>query len=104
MRRLALRLLFISALVLGFTYAQTSGSITGQVTDPSGALIPAASVTVTNAGTNVTRSTETNSAGLYSFPDLPPGMYSVRVVASGFETVLKTNVELQVQQAARVDF
>lgn len=101
---LFVRLLLVSVLTLPFATAQSSGSIAGQVADPSGALIPNAVVLSTNMATNVTRSTETNSAGLYSFPDLPPGMYSVKVTAPGFETVVKTNIELQVQQAARVDF
>jgi hypothetical protein len=66
--------------------------------------MPNASVTVTNTETNLTRSTETNNAGLYSFPDLTPGMYSIRVVVAGFDTIIKSNIQLQVQQAARVDF
>ena len=53
--------------------AQTSGEVTGEVTDPSGAIMPAVTVTATNTATNVARSTVTNSAGLYSFPDLTPG-------------------------------
>jgi len=85
-------------------FGQTSGEITGEVKDQSGAVAPNAPVTVTNAATNVTRSTATNSAGIYSFPDLTPGNYRVKVSAPGFDTVVKTNIELQVQQVARVDF
>src|SRR5690349_9521209 len=84
--------------------AQTGGQITGEVRDPSGGFIPGASVTVTNTATNATRSTTTNSAGIYSFPDLTPGVYQVKVASPGFDIMLKTNVELQVQQTARVDF
>jgi len=84
--------------------AQTFGEITGVITDPSGGLIPNASVTVTNTATNVVRTTLTNSSGLYSFPDLTPGTYDVKVVTSGFGTSVKTNILLQVQQTARVDF
>jgi len=65
---------------------------------------PNAAVTVTNSKTGVVRATATNSAGIYSFPDLTPGIYQVKVAAPGFETVVKTNIELQVQQTARVDF
>ena len=86
------------------TFAQTSGSITGEVKDQSGAVAPNAAVTATNSDTNVMRSTTTNAAGIYSFPDLTPGMYQVKVTAAGFTTVVKTNIELQVQQMARVDF
>ena len=91
-------------LPLGMAFAQTSGSIIGEVKDQSGAVTPNAEVVVTNSETNVMRSTATNAAGIYSFPDLTPGIYQVKVTAAGFSTVLKTNIELQVQQTARVDF
>src|SRR4051794_14455768 len=84
--------------------AQTSGEITGEVKDPSGAVMPNASVTVTNTATNVARSTVTNTSGVYSFPNLVPGVYGVKVSSGGFDTVVKTGVELQVQQTARIDF
>jgi hypothetical protein len=91
-------------LPLGMVFAQTSGSIIGEVKDQSGAVTPNAEVVVTNSETNVMRSTTTNAAGIYSFPDLTPGMYQVKVAAAGFSTVVKTSIELQVQQTARVDF
>ncbi len=67
--------------------AQTSGSITGEVTDQSGAVAPNAAVTATNSKTNVARSTTTNAAGIYSFPDLTPGTYEVKVTAAGFANI-----------------
>jgi hypothetical protein len=88
----------------GVASAQTFGEITGVVQDPSGGFIPNASVTVTNTATNVARSTETNTSGLYSFPDLTPGTYDVKVVATGFGVTAKTGILLQVQQTARIDF
>ena len=91
-------------LVCGVTHAQTLGEITGVVQDASGALIPNASVTATNNATNVARTTLTNSSGLYSFPGLVPGTYDVKVTAPGFETAVRANIVLQVQQTARVDF
>ena len=97
-------LAIVLCLSLGVVMAQTGGSITGEVKDQSGAVAPNAAVTVTNSKTNVARSTATNSAGIYSFPDLTPGTYHAKVTAPGFETVVKTNIELQVQQTARVDF
>src|SRR5437660_5861897 len=63
--------------------AQTSGSITGEVKDQTGAAAANAAVTATNSKTNVARSTATNTAGVYSFPDLTPGTY-VKVEAPGF--------------------
>src|SRR6266446_2329650 len=97
-------LAIVLCLSIGVALAQTGGSITGEVKDQSGAVAPNAAVTVTNSKTNVVRSTATNTSGIYSFPDLTPGIYQVKVVAPGFETVVKTNIELQVQQTALVDF
>jgi hypothetical protein len=94
--------LFCCAGAAGF--AQTGGEITGVVTDPSGATTPNASVVALNTANNVERATATNSAGVYAFPDLQPGTYQVKVSAPGFETMLKTGIELQVQQTARIDF
>jgi Carboxypeptidase regulatory-like domain/TonB-dependent Receptor Plug Domain len=84
--------------------AQTFGEITGEVKDQTGAVATNVPVTATNAATNVARNTVTNDAGLYSFPGLNPGTYSVKVEAPGFQTSVRSNVELQVQQTARVDF
>ena len=91
-------------LVCTAAFAQTFGEITGEVKDPSGAVAPNAAVTATNTGTNVLRSTVTNEAGIYSFPNLNPGPYQVKVVASGFETAVRSNIDLQVQETARIDF
>ena len=88
------RLVLVAGLLygaMGIASAQTGGQISGEVRDPSGATVPSASVTVTNTATNVVRMTETNTAGLYSFPDLTPGMYNVKVVLAGFDTVTKAN-------------
>ncbi len=63
-----------------------------------------AAVTAINTATNVSRSTVTNDAGIYSFPSLNPGPYQVKVSAPGFETAVRTNIDLQVQQTARIDF
>src|SRR5258708_25014536 len=74
--------------------AQTSGSITGEVTDQSGAVAPNAAVTATNSKTNVARSTATNAAGNYSFPDLTPGTYDVKVAAARFANIVETHIDL----------
>src|SRR5262245_18140915 len=101
MRRwLLLALVLVLARV---TSAQTFGEITGQVKDPSGAIIQGALVMATNTATNALRSTVTNETGIYSFPALVPGTYSVKAEQRGFQPVTRS-IELQVQQVARVDF
>lgn len=85
-------------------YGQTFGSISGEIHDAQGAVVPTAEISVTNTATNVSRKTTSNEAGLYSFPSLPPGTYEIRVTKPGFRTATSTNVEIQVQQNARLDF
>ncbi|MGH9657610.1 MAG: TonB-dependent receptor domain-containing protein, partial [Bryobacteraceae bacterium] len=85
-------------------YAQTFGDISGEVKDSTGAIVPQAKLIVTNTGTNTSRETVTNEAGIYRFPSLVPGMYSVKVEAGGFRAAVRGNIELQVQQSARIDF
>src|SRR5712691_932051 len=91
-------------LPIGIVSGQTFGEITGEVKDQSGAVAPNASITVTNTATNASRNTRTNEAGIYSFPDLVPGNYQVKVEAPGFQPMVRSNIELQVQQTARIDF
>ena len=71
MRTIVLMIGLLGA-ALGIASAQTFGEIGGEVRDPSGALIPNATVTVTNTATNASRVSTTNAAGFYSFPDLCP--------------------------------
>jgi hypothetical protein len=103
MQKRLLALALFSALC-GVMSAQTSGEITGEVKDQSGAVAAGAAITVTNSATNVSRSTVTNSAGVYSFPNLVPGTYQVKVVVAGFDTIVKNGIELQVQATVRADF
>ena len=84
-------------------FAQTSGEVSGLVTDPSGAAVSGASVTITNKATAATRNMTTNSEGLYSFPSLLPGVYELRVEQSGFKTARIDNIKQEVQQTTRLD-
>src|SRR3989441_4630462 len=84
--------------------AQTQASISGVVHDPSGAVITGVTVTVTNPATNFVRSAISNEAGVYNFPVLQPGKYNIKVELPGFRTIEQNDVELQVQQSARLDF
>src|SRR5258708_37747664 len=71
-------------------YAQAPvGIISGTVTDPSGALVPSASVTINDKATGGTRSVSANAEGLYAAPALPAGEYEVRVEMQGFRTTVR---------------
>lgn len=84
--------------------AQTSqGRILGTVTDPSGAVVSNAKVTITNTATGVSRSLETNSVGEYAAPSLDPGNYTVTVEAAGFKQAESNPVLLEVSRDVRVD-
>jgi hypothetical protein len=85
-------------------FSQTQGAITGEVADSSGAVIAGASVSVTNMETGVRRQVLTNTSGAYSAPSLYPGAYEVRAEMAGFQTAVRSSVQLQVQQVARIDF
>jgi Carboxypeptidase regulatory-like domain len=97
---LLLVVLLLSAVPLG---AQTLGTITGEVKDGSGAIIPGAIVTATNTGTNAAREMASNEAGSYTFAALPPGPYIVKAELQGFRTVTQ-EVLLQIEATVRVNF
>src|SRR5665213_2198724 len=80
-----------------------SGSITGGITDATGAAIVGAKVTVIDAERGVSRPLVTDSAGQYTAPSLTPGQYTVRAEATGFKTVEQAGVTVGVGQALRVD-
>ena len=72
------------------------GTLSGTVTDASGAVIPNAQVAITNTATGVTSTTSTDKAGLYSAPNLVPGTYEVTISAAGFTTQVQTGITLTV--------
>ena len=79
------------------------GGISGLVTDPTGAAIPSAKVTVVNLSNGVTRSTVTTGAGLYSFVSLDPATYRVTATANGFDTVAHDKVIVTVDTVSEVN-
>ncbi|HKE04264.1 MAG TPA: carboxypeptidase regulatory-like domain-containing protein [Blastocatellia bacterium] len=99
----ALLCLTLLALATVPTQAQSfTGSISGMITDPNGAVIQNATVTLTAADTGLTRTTTTNHAGEYNFPSLPPGQYKIRVTAANFNAG-EINARLAVAQQLRAD-
>ena len=81
-----------------------TGSVTGVVTDASGAVVPDAEVKVTNLDTGISRTLRTSSEGNYSSPPLRPGRYRVEAAKQGFQRAVEENLRLEVNQRARVDF
>ena len=95
MRKLWL-LLFLTALPLA---AQTDrATVTGFITDSSGARIRGANVIITAASTGISHQTSTNADGVYTLSALPVGYYKATVIASGFETVDVESFQLNVGQ------
>src|ERR1700719_3947974 len=92
------RLLSVLFFTLSFAVIANSqtfrGSINGTVTDPSGASVPAATVKATETATNIDHTTVTSSEGQFAFQDLPLGLYTVSVTASGFPTYTVDKVEV----------
>ena len=83
--------------------AAGSGSLQGTVTDSTGAVIPNATVTVTNTSTGISTAQNTTSAGVYTITPLQPGTYSVKVAASGFRTIDQSNVVVNALQVRVYD-
>lgn len=80
-----------------------SASIAGTITDSSGAVVPHASITITNEATGQARTVTSNDAGFYTATNLPPGNYTVGAVAEGFESFAKTHNHLEPSIGLRVD-
>jgi len=99
--RIGLAFVLLAAVNLG---AQTfRGTILGTVTDPSGAVLGGATVSVKNVGTGLERTGETSANGSYALPELPIGTYTVTITMSGFSTSVTTGVVVDVSSERRVD-
>ncbi len=110
-RRSILRSVLLSSLafILALALAQTSfgqgitGSITGTVSDPSGASISGATVTIRQVSTNAIRTVVTSDVGSYTVTQLAPGSYTVKVEKDGFDSFQQTDVTLSIDQVAKID-
>ncbi len=108
LRQVLCVLAILTAVVLAMppaATAQTSNaSIVGTVTDPSGGAVPGVTITVTNAGTNVSREVTTTGDGTFRVYPLNPGSYHVKASAAGFKTKIQQEVLLEVAAVLKVDF
>ena len=104
----------ILVLLLGVTFfpgapcvrgqGETTSAIVGQVTDPSGAAVPGATVTISSRDTGLSRTVNTDADGRFSFPQLKPGTYAVKVEAQGFKPQQNQNVFSGLGEKQAVDF
>ena len=83
--------------------AQENGTITGQVTDPTGAAVPGVTITVTHATTGAVRATESSASGLYEIPGLAIGSYNLKASKAGFKNFAKTGIIINVAATVRAD-
>jgi hypothetical protein len=95
--------LWLLAALMTANAQEFRGSITGKVTDPTGAVLPGATVTVKNAATNVENTTTTNGDGDYNFPLLQPGRYNLTVNAQGFAPTVREGIEVKVADKLTLD-
>lgn len=94
---LVVALLFLAS--GGAVWSQTvQGVITGAITDPTGAVVPGATVTITNVGTGISQSVTTGSDGSYRFPLVPPGTYTIEIKAANFATVRVSGIVVEASQ------
>src|ERR1700722_11426042 len=106
-RRLSTR---AHVLVLACLMSLTAGradelaAVTGLVTDPAGRSVPGVTILVTNLSTNVTAQSTTNDQGIYRIPALPPGVYRMTIDKDGFKSIVKSGIELHVQDVASINF
>jgi hypothetical protein len=87
-----------------FPQGETTSAIIGQVSDAAGAAVPNATVTVTNRDTGLRRSASTDDSGRFNFPQLKPGIYTVKVEAEGFEPQQNDAVSSALGQKQAIDF
>src|SRR5438876_3019311 len=99
---LALTLLFLVSLEM-VAFGQGNAALIGTITDQQGAVVAGTKVTATNVATNVSTDTQTTDAGLYRFPTLPVGTYTVAAEVAGFKLAKVTNVTLTVGQTVTQD-
>ncbi len=96
-------LAFLSIVTAGPSFAQSTGSISGTVLDPTGAAIVGATISASERATGHVSTGKTSSGGHYVLPTLPPGRYNVKVTAPGFRSLEETDARLTSDQSLQVD-
>src|SRR2546426_12200845 len=96
----AITLLFFASILAAQGVRAT---IVGRVTDDSGAVVPGANITITNIGTNESRSVVVNDSGEYAIPQLAPGQYTLTAEYTGFNKAVRSGIVLETNQQARLD-
>src|SRR5260370_29965999 len=104
-----LAVLAVASLWMGLwvssAFAQsTNAELSGRITDPNGLPVPKVKIEAVNVLTNVSTSTETNEAGIYVIPSLQPAIYRILVQKEGFDSIVKPNVELHVEDHVVINF
>ncbi len=95
---------FLIATATGlFAQSATSGAVTGTISDPSGAVVPRASVELVSADTNASQSQSSNPSGHFTFSNVRPGSYRATVLMPGFRTASVSNIQVEVNKAYTLD-
>ncbi|MBM3726744.1 MAG: hypothetical protein FJW40_15140 [Acidobacteria bacterium] len=97
------RLAVLTATLAVCSFAQTFGEVSGEIRDATGAVIGGVNVTLTNNATNAVRTSQSNESGVYAFPLITPGTYTLKADKSGFKSSTRTGIEVQVQQSVNLD-
>src|SRR5579872_5221134 len=100
-----LTVMALGALISAPTFGQVVGAtLSGSVTDSSGAVIPRADIAIKDVATGVLRSTTTDTAGFYSVANLVPGVYEISVSAPGFKSLVRSGITLTVGSQQQLNF
>src|ERR1043165_957403 len=91
-------------LAAGLSLFAQSGTMTGTVTDPVGAVLPGALITITNVDNNFERTFTTDDRGDYTVTLLPAGLYRIEVALAGFRTAVVENISVSLDDRLRIDF
>ena len=105
MARFAVVCVITLSILCSRSHAQTtSATVTGEVTDQSGRIVPGVAIVFTNINTGSPYTTRTNKDGIYSLPDLQPGVYRANIAKDGFKSIVKPDIELHVQDQVSLNF